>query len=69
MFEQSGRLLVPNSRTHSFERADYRHPAAGWGAARSVERALARTHEPRDAELVIEVERDDPRRALLVEAM
>jgi molybdopterin-dependent oxidoreductase alpha subunit len=33
----------------SFEHSDYRHPAAGWGAARSVGRALARTHEPLDA--------------------
>jgi molybdopterin-dependent oxidoreductase alpha subunit len=31
-----------------FERRDYRHPAAGWGAARSVARVLARAGEPVD---------------------
>ncbi|MER5647088.1 FdhF/YdeP family oxidoreductase [Streptosporangium sp. NPDC002524] len=29
-----------------FSRRDYRHPAAGWGAALSVGRVLARTREP-----------------------
>jgi molybdopterin-dependent oxidoreductase alpha subunit len=30
----------------SFEHSDYHHPAAGWGAARSVARVVARTGEP-----------------------
>ncbi|HEX3611074.1 MAG TPA: FdhF/YdeP family oxidoreductase [Sporichthyaceae bacterium] len=31
--------------TAGFAQKDYRHPTAGWGAARSVAKVLARTHE------------------------
>jgi molybdopterin-dependent oxidoreductase alpha subunit len=34
------------AKSGAFGRSDYRHPAAGWGAARSVARVLARAREP-----------------------
>jgi molybdopterin-dependent oxidoreductase alpha subunit len=42
----------PN-RGGEFSQEDYRHPSAGWGAARSVGQVLARAREPLDGPLAI----------------